>query len=120
MNQCSKNLHFELKKSARNIKLKSAEKDLTEALCATANREFESRLLRSGEDPAVYKWELEQALEKADLSLDKPIKEMLLTRQLLKGLRNKMKLLGYMPLYARIATNRRQYTFHVRCWIVLQ
>ena len=71
---------------------KSAVKGLTEALCPTANREvyyreFESRLLRPGEDPAVYKWELEQALEKADPSLDKPAK-VLLTRQFMKGLPN--------------------------------
>ena len=69
----------------------------TEALCSTANREvyyheFESQLLRLGEDPAVYKWELEQALEKADPSLDKPAKEVLLTRQFMKGLPNNMKI----------------------------
>ena len=66
---------------------KSAVKGLTEALCPTANwevyyREFESRLLRPGEDPAVYKWELEQALEKADPSLDKSAKEVLLSDNL--------------------------------------
>ena len=48
--------------------------------------------MRLGEDPAVYKWELEQALEKADPSLDKPAKEVLLTRQFMKGLPNNMKI----------------------------
>ena len=54
--------------------------------------QFESRLLRLGEEPAVYKWELEQALEKADPSLDKPAKEALLARQFIKGLPNEMKI----------------------------
>ena len=41
------------------------------SMCPAANRknfyaEFESRTLRSGEDPAVYKWELENLLAKAD------------------------------------------------------
>ena len=51
-------------------------------------------------DPAVYKWELEQALEKADPSLDKLAKEALLTRQFMKGLPNdfiKIKLLQDDP-----------------------
>ena len=43
-----------------------AVKGLTAAMCPPAHREkfyreFEARSLRPGEDPAVYKWELEQA-----------------------------------------------------------
>ena len=42
-----------------------ASKGLKEALCPKASREnyfaeFESRMLRAGEDPSVFKWELEQ------------------------------------------------------------
>jgi hypothetical protein len=70
---------------SENDRYPDAVKGLNEALCPPANqeiyyREFESRVLRPGEDPVVYKWELEQALEKADPSLDKPAKEALLTR----------------------------------------
>ena len=48
--------------------------------------------LRPAEDPAVYKWELEQALEKADPSLEAEAKKALLTRQFMKGLPNDMKI----------------------------
>ena len=62
-------------------------------------REFEARSLRPGEDPAVYKWELEQTLEKADPSLEAEAKKALLTRQFMKGLPNgmKIKLLEHGP-----------------------
>ena len=47
---------------------------LKEALCPLVEREnlfahFDARMLRHGEDPAVYKWELEQLLNKADQHL---------------------------------------------------
>ena len=48
--------------------------------------------MRPGGDPEVYKWELEQALEKADSSLDIPSKEALLMCQFMKGLPNEMKI----------------------------
>ena len=74
-----------------------AVKGLTAAMCPPAHRErfyreFEARSLRPGEDPAVYKWELEQALEKADPSLEAEAKKALLTRQFMKGLPNDMKI----------------------------
>ena len=64
-------------------------KGLTAATCPPTHREkfyreFEARSLRPGEDPAVYKWELEQALEKADPSLEAEAKKALLTRQFMK------------------------------------
>lgn len=81
-----------------------AVKGLTEAMCPPSHREkfyreFEARSLRPGEDPAVYKWELEQALEKADPSLEDGAKKALLTRQFMKGLPNDMqiKLLEHDP-----------------------
>ena len=53
---------------------------MTAASCPPAhrekfNREFEARSLRPGEDPAVYKLELEQALEKAGPSLEAEAKK---------------------------------------------
>ena len=55
---------------------KDAVKMLIGAMCPTAQRdklyaEFEARTLRPGEDPAVYKWDLEKKLLKADPLLDK-------------------------------------------------
>ena len=52
----------------------AATKKLKEALCPPVEREnnyvkFEARMLRVGEDPSIYKWELEQLLEKADPTL---------------------------------------------------
>ncbi len=52
----------------------AATKKLKEALCPAVEREnyyvkFEARKLRVGEDPSIYKWELEQLLEKADPTL---------------------------------------------------
>ena len=48
---------------------------LFSAMCSKAQREnyyseFEARMLRPGEDPAFYKWDLEQKLFKADPLLD--------------------------------------------------
>ena len=48
--------------------------ELKKAMCPDAHREnffaeFEQRLLRPGEDPAVFKWELGEILRKADPSL---------------------------------------------------
>lgn len=48
--------------------------------------EFEARLLKPGEDPTVYKWELEQILTKAEPDIDAGAKTALLTRQFMKGL----------------------------------
>lgn len=82
---------------SENDRYPDAVKGLNEALCPPANqeiyyREFESRVLRPGEDPVVYKWELEQALEKADPSLDKPAKEALHARHFMRGLSDDMKI----------------------------
>ena len=81
-----------------------AVKGLTAAMCPPAHcekfyREFEARSLGPREDPAVYKWELKQALEKADPSLEAEAKKALLTRQFMKGQPNdmKIKLLEYDP-----------------------
>ena len=53
----------------------------------SANREnfyaeLECRNLRSGEDPAIFKWELENLLAKADPSLPADAKKALIARQM--------------------------------------
>ena len=70
---------------------KDAVKMLIGAMCPTAQREnfyaeFEARTLRREEDPAVYKWDLEQKLLKADPLIDGQAKEALLLRQFMRGL----------------------------------
>ena len=82
-----------------------ASKGLKEALCPKASREyyfaeFESRMLRAGEDPSVFKWELEQILLKAQPTIDPAAKTAILTRQFMRGLpRNmKIKLLEHDPV----------------------
>ena len=64
--------------------------NLQASLCPTAEREyyrqFESRCLRQGEDPAVYRWELEEMLNMADTSFTTDQRKVLLTRQFLRGL----------------------------------
>ena len=73
-------------------------------LCLQAKREnffaeFEQRHLRPEEDPSVYKWELENILSKADLSLSNDAKTALLTWQFSKGLPPtlKLKMLEHNP-----------------------
>ena len=68
-----------------------ATKKLKDALCPAVEREnyyvkFEARMLRVGEDPSIYKWELEQLLEKADPTLAVEAKSALLGRQFIRGL----------------------------------
>ena len=43
-------------------------------------------MFRVGEDPLIYKWELEQLLEKADPRLADEAKSALLGRQFMRGL----------------------------------
>ena len=67
------------------------------AMCPTAQRdifyaEFEERTLRPGEDPAVYKWDLEQKLLEADPLLDGQAKEALLLHQFMRGLPRNLKI----------------------------
>ena len=71
-------------------------KMLIGAICPTAQREkcyaeFEARTLWPREDPAVYKWDLEQKLLKADPVLDDQAKEALLLRQFMRGLPRNLK-----------------------------
>ncbi|XP_028407562.1 uncharacterized protein LOC114530181 [Dendronephthya gigantea] len=82
----------------------AATKKLKEALCPPVEREnnyvkFEARMLRVGEDPSIYKWELEQLLEKADPTLGDEAKSALLSRQFMRGLPNTIreKLLAHNP-----------------------
>ena len=68
-----------------------ATKALKEAMCPPACKEvyyaeFEARLLKPGEDPRLYKWELEQILSKAEPEIAAGAKTALLTRQFMKGL----------------------------------
>ncbi|CAB3987391.1 ac transposable element-derived 4 [Paramuricea clavata] len=74
-----------------------ATKALKEAICPPACKEvlyaeFEARLLTPGEDPAVYKWELEQILTKAESNIDTRAKTALLTRHFMKGLPKNIRL----------------------------
>ena len=60
--------------------------NLQASLCPTAEREqryrqFESRCLCPGEDPAVHRWELEEMLNMADATLTTDQRKVLLTRQ---------------------------------------
>ena len=48
--------------------------------------EFEHRNLHLGEDPAVFKWKLENLLAKADPSLPADAKKALIARQHMTGL----------------------------------
>jgi hypothetical protein len=56
-------------------------------------------MLRTGEDPSVYKWELEQLLEKVDPNLAVEAKSALLSRQFMRGLPSSIrrKLLAHNP-----------------------
>ena len=69
----------------------AATKKLKQALCPPVEREnyyakFETRMLRTSEDPPVCKWELEQLLEKTDPYLAVEVKSALLSRQFMRGL----------------------------------
>ena len=77
---------------------------MKEALCPLVEREiyyveFEARMLRIGKDPSLYKWELEQLLEKADATLGPEAKSALLSRQFMRGLPSTIrgKLLEHNP-----------------------
>ena len=77
---------------------------LKQAMCPAAHREnfyaeFESRTLRSGEDPAVYRWELGNLLSKADPTLSPDATTALISRQYMRGLPYalKLKLLEHNP-----------------------
>ena len=78
--------------------------ELKKSLCPAAQREqfyteFENRALRSGKDPGVHKWELENLLTKADTDLSSDAKSALVQRQFMRGLPNpiKLKLLEHNP-----------------------
>ena len=65
--------------------------DLRASFCRTAEheqhyRQFESRWFRSGEDPSVYRWELEEMLKMANASLTTDQRKALLTLQFMGGL----------------------------------
>lgn len=96
--------HFYATPAEERATYANATKKLKQALCPTVEREnyyakFETRMLRTGEDPSVYKWELEQLLEKADPNLADEAKSALLTRQFMRGLPSLIrgKLLAHNP-----------------------
>ena len=96
--------HFYAIPTERRKKYKDAVAELKKSLCPAAQREtfyvlFESCALRTGEDPGVYKWELENLLAKADPELSDDAKTALIHRQFMKGLPNilKLKLLEHNP-----------------------
>ena len=67
-------IHFYATPAKEKATYDAATKKLKQALCPPLEREnyyakFDNRMLRNGEDPSVYKWELEQLLEKADPNL---------------------------------------------------
>ena len=64
---------------------------LQASLCPQAEREknyrlFESRCLRPGEDPSVFRWELEEILRVAEPTLTTAQMEALIARQFMRGL----------------------------------
>ena len=70
--------------------------NLKAALCPHINREvfyreFEDRLLRHNEDPAIYLWSLQEILRKADPNLDAEAFDALLSRQFMRGIPEQMK-----------------------------
>ena len=78
---------------------------LKDSLCPQVEREkyfakFEQRKLRPGEDPAVYNWESQQLLSKANPTLAGEASTALLERQFMKGLppQIKLKLLEHDPV----------------------
>ncbi len=96
--------HFYATPVAERATYDAATKKLKQALCPPVEREnyyakFETRMLRTGEDPSVYKWELEQLLEKADPNLAVEAKSALLSRQFMRGLPSSIrgKLLAHNP-----------------------
>ncbi len=83
--------HFYATPVAERATYDATTKKLKQALCPPVEREnyyakFGTRMLRTGEDPSVYKWELEQLLEKADPNLAVEAKSALLSRQFMRGL----------------------------------
>ena len=69
---------------------------LKEALCPLVERknfffQFNACMLRHGEDPAVYKWELEQLVDKAEPTLAADVKTALLVLQFVRGLPSSIK-----------------------------
>ena len=96
--------HFYAIPVAKRANYKDAVAELKKSLCPAAQREqfyteFENRAPRSGEDPAVYKWELENLLTKADPNLASDAKSALVQRQFMRGQPNpiKLKLLEHNP-----------------------
>ncbi len=96
--------HFYAIPAAKRTTYKDAIAELRKSLCPAAQREtffaqFEVRSLRTGVDPAVYKWELEQMLDKAEPDLSTDAKTALVQRQFMKGLPDvlKFKLLEHNP-----------------------
>eukprot|EP00112_Aurelia_sp_Birch-Aquarium-sp1_P012166 Seg2556.4 transcript_id=Seg2556.4/GoldUCD/mRNA.D3Y31 product="hypothetical protein" protein_id=Seg2556.4/GoldUCD/D3Y31 len=70
--------------------------NLKAALCPQINREgfyreFEDRLLRHNEDPAIYLWSLQEILRKAAPDLDAEAFDALLSRQFMRGIPEQMK-----------------------------
>ena len=72
-------------------------KNLQASLCPPVEREsnyrkFESRCLRPGEDPAVFRWELEELLRLADPELSADQMNALTARQFMRGLPNELQI----------------------------
>ena len=83
-------------RGAKRSTYKDAVADLKNSLCPAAQREhfyseFDNRALRSGEDPKVYEWELENLLTKADPDLSIDAKSALVQRQFMRSLPNPIK-----------------------------
>ena len=96
--------HFYAIPAEKRTKFANAVAEHRKSLSPAAQRQtfyalFESRVLRAGEDPAVYKWELENLLAKADPELSDGGKTALIQGQFMKGLPNllKLKLLEHNP-----------------------
>eukprot|EP00794_Sanderia_malayensis_P011676 gene11676-biopygen9348 len=97
--------HFYVLKDEQRDTYPNLIANLTAALCPAICREtyyteFGERMLRSGEDPSVYLWALQELLAKAEPTLTADAQAALLGRQFMKGLPNSMrfKLLEHNPV----------------------
>ena len=98
--------HFYSLTDPQCVDYATLKKNLQASLCPPVEREsnyrkFESRCLRPGEDPAVFRWELEELLRIADPQLSADQLNALTARQFMRGLPNalQVKLLESDPVH---------------------
>ena len=106
--------HFHAIPSAQRASYADAIAALKQAMCPATHHEnfyaeFESRTLRSGEDPAVYRWKLGNLLSKADPILSPDATTALISRQYMSSLCLKIEIVSAQP-HLNPGTNAQFYT----------